>query len=332
MFLVIAVHCALFYSGNQYWMVNAEEKSILCRWISNAILVSAVPIFVFCAGFLLQLSLQKKNVSIAGLIKKKAVRLLIPYYVFGILWLVPNYTFWDIPNYGRNVGDSLLAGYKSMFLGIFTDMAWFLLMLFWVTLIWVLLNRLLEKGNLIYGAVAAIVLYFLAHFCLTQVDYYKLSQIDIYILVFFAGAVFFYVAENIYHAVSKWILISGSLGGIIVCVFLAQLSTEVYAIDCILKIVSPVLFVTCSMGLCHTNVIKKLERTSAYDWLRKNSMYIYLFQTPGVYIMFRKLYPIIGSNAMLCFFMTFILATLLDIALTWLYVLIKKCLICKKSQ
>lgn len=324
MFLVIAVHCALFYGGNQYWLVNAEQDSIPCRWISNTILVSAVPIFVFCAGFLLQLSLQKKNISIVNLIKKKAVRLLIPYYVFGALWLVPTYTFLDIPSYGRNVGDSLIDGYKAMFLGVFTDLAWFLLMLFWVTTIWILLSRLLEKRSLIYGTVAAVVMYFIAHFCLMRVDYFKLSQIDIYIPVFFVGAAFFYVADYIYDAIPKWILIIGSLSGIIVCVFLAQLSTEVYVIDCILKIVSPVLFLTCSMGLCHTNAIKKLEKTFAYNWLRRNSMYIYLLQAPGVYIVFRKLYPIIGSNAVFCFFMMFILTTLLDIVLTWIYVLIRK--------
>lgn len=324
MFMVIAAHCALFYSDNQYWLVSAEEENIPCIWISNTLLVSAVPIFVFCAGFLLQLSLQKKNIGVVDLMKKKAVRLIIPYYVYGALWLVPTYTFFDIPNYGRNVGDSLIDGYKSMFLGIFTDVAWFLLMLFWVTTIWILLRRLLEKRNLIYGAVAAVIMYFAAHFCLIRIDYFKLSQIDIYIPVFFIGAAFFYVADYIYEAVPKWILITGSLCGIIVCVFLAQLSTEVYAIDCILKIVSPVLFLTCSMGLCHINVIEKLEKTSVYNWLRKNSMYIYLFQVPTVYVIFRKLYPIIGSHALLCFFIMFLLTTLLDMVLTWIYVLIRK--------
>ena len=58
-----------------------------------------------------------------GLIRKKTVRLLIPYFVYGTLWLVPTYTFFDIPNFGRDKGASLLDGYIAMALGKFSDVA-----------------------------------------------------------------------------------------------------------------------------------------------------------------------------------------------------------------
>lgn len=203
-------------------------------------------------------------------------------------------------------------------------MAWFLLMMFWVTVIWILLNGLLRKANLIYGAMVSVVLYFAVHFFLGQIDYYKISQIDIYIIVFFVGAAFFYISDVVYNNVSKWILIVGSLIGIIACVLLAQLSTEIYIIECILKIVIPVLFLTFSMGLCRTKVVGKLEKTAVYNWLRKNSLYIYLLQAPGVYIVFGIIYPLIGSNALLCFLVLFILTTLLDVILTRIYVFIKE--------
>ena len=210
-----------------------------------------------------------------------------------------------------------------MALGQFSDVAWFLLMLFWVTLIWILLKELFKKENLIYGAMVSAVLYFVVHFYLGQIDYYKISQIDIYIIVFFVGAAFFYVSDIVYNTVPEWLLIVGSLVGMIPCVFLAQLSTERYILECILKIVIPVLFLTFSMGLCRTNVIVKLEETAVYNWLRKNSLYIYLLQAPGVYIVFGIIYPIIGSNALLCFLLLFILTTLIDVILTLIYVFIK---------
>ena len=247
----------------------------------------------------------------------------IPYFIYGILWLVPTYTFFDIPSFGRDKGASLIDGYKAMALGQFSDVAWFLLMLFWVTLIWILLKELLKKENLIYGAMVSAVLYFVVHFYLGQIDYYKISQIDIYIIVFFVGAAFFYVSDIVYNTVPEWLLIVGSLVGMIPCVFLAQLSTERYILECILKIVIPVLFLTFSMGLCRTNVIVKLEETAVYNWLRKNSLYIYLLQAPGVYIVFGIIYPIIGSNALLCFLLLFILTTLIDVILTLIYVFIK---------
>ena len=324
MFLVIVAHCALFFSGNEFWLIKADQESILLRWISKFVVLSVVPIFTFAAGFLLQLSLQKNKGSIVDLIRKKAVRLLIPYFIYGTLWLVPTYTFFDIPSFGRDKGDSLIDGYKAMALGEFSDVAWFLLMMFWVTVIWILLNGLLRKANLIYGAMVSVVLYFAVHFFLGQIDYYKISQIDIYIIVFFVGAAFFYISDVVYNNVSKWILIVGSLIGIIACVLLAHLSTEIYIIECILKIVIPVLFLTFSMGLCRTKVVGKLEKTVVYNWLRKNSLYIYLLQAPGVYIVFGIIYPLIGSNALLCFFVLFILTTLLDVILTRIYVFIKE--------
>ena len=323
MFLVIVAHCTLFFSGNEFWFIKAEQESIVLRWISKFVVLSVVPIFTFASGFLLQLSLQKNKGSIVDLIRKKAVHLCIPYFIYGILWLVPTYTFFDIPSFGRDKGASLIDGYKAMALGQFSDVAWFLMMLFWVTLIWILLKELLKKENLIYGAMVSAVLYFVVHFYLGQIDYYKISQIDIYIIVFFVGAAFFYVSDIVYNTVPEWLLIVGSLVGMIPCVFLAQLSTERYILECILKIVIPVLFLTFSMGLCRTNVIVKLEETAVYNWLRKNSLYIYLLQAPGVYIVFGIIYPIIGSNALLCFLLLFILTTLIDVILTLIYVFIK---------
>ena len=331
MFMVIIAHCALFFSGNEFWLIKADQESLLLRWISKFVVLSVVPIFTFAAGFLLQLSLQKNKGSIVGLIRKKAVRLLIPYFIYGILWLVPTYTFFDIPSFGRDKGASLIYGYKAMALGKFSDVAWFLLMMFWVTLIWILLNGLLKKRNIYYGAMVSVVLYFAAHFFLGQIDYYKISQIDIYIIVFFVGAAFFYISDFVCNNASKWILIVGSLIGIIACVFLSQLSTEMYIIECILKIVIPVLFLTFSMGLCRIKVVGKLEETAVYNWLRKNSLYIYLLQAPGVYIVFRIIYPLIGSNALLCFLVLFIVTTLLDVILTLIYVFIKESFLDKVS-
>ena len=324
MFLVIAVHCALFYSGNEFWPIRAEREGIILRWISNVILVTAVPIFVFAAGFLLQISLQKNQSSVLHLIRKKAVRLLIPYFVYGALWLVPTYTLFDIPSFGRDKGTSLLDGYKEMALGKFSDMAWFLLMLFWVTLIWILLQVLLRKRNLFFGAMVSVALYFVAHFFLGQIDYFKISQIDIYIIIFFVGAACFHISDFINQNMSKRFLIVGSLAGITVCAFLAQLSTEMYAMECILKIVCPVLFLTLSMGLCQTKAVGNLEKTTVYKWLCKNNLYIYLLQAPGLYIIFGIIYPVIGSCTLLCYLVLFLFTIVVDVVLTLVYVFFKE--------
>ena len=67
-----------------------------------------------------------------------------------------------------------------------------------------------------------------------------------------------------------------------------------------------------------------MEKTAVYSWLCKNSLYIYLLQAPGVYILFGILYPVIGSHPMLCFGVMFILTTVSDVMITLLYVFIKE--------
>lgn len=326
LFSVIVGHCSLFFSANPFWLIKAEQESILLRWFSNLILVSAVPIFVFSSGFVFQICLQnnKSNPNWVELIKNKTVRLLIPYFIYGVLYLVPLWTLFDIPSFGRERGTSLIDGYKAMLMGQFSEVAWFLLLLFWVTLIWILLNRLLRKRYIFYGAIVSVLLYFAAHFFLAEISYYKLSQIDIYIVCFFVGAAFSYISDFIYNKVTKWILILGSLLGIIGCLFLSQLSTELYIVECALRIATPILFLTFSMGLCHTKMVEKIERTATYNWLRKNSFYLYLFQVPGIYIIFELIYPLIGTNPLLCTFVLFILTTLCDVISTLIYVFIKE--------
>ena len=271
MFMVIVAHCALFFSGNEFWLIRADQESEILRWISNFVVLAVIPIFTFATGFLLKLSLQKNKDGIVGLIKKKAVRLLIPYFIYGTLWLVPTYTLFNIPNFGRDKGASLIDGYKAMALGKFSDVAWYLLMMFWVTVIWILLNRLLKKENLIYGAIASVVLYFAAHFLLAQLIITKYLK-----LIF-----------------------------ILLC-FLLEQPFSTYQMQ------------------CQTKLVKKMEKTAVYSWLCKNSLYIYLLQAPGAYIVFKIVYPLIGSNAFLCFLVQFIATTLFDVILTLIFVFIKK--------
>lgn len=321
MFLVIAAHCTLFFSGNQFWLIRAEQENAVLRWLSGFFVAASVPIFVFSAGFLMPISLLKlnSNISILNLIEKKAVRLLVPYYIYGALWLVPTYTLFDIPSYGRAESASLLNGYIEMALGRFSDVAWFLMMLFWVTLIWLLLYRLLMRDRLIYGAAAAFVLYLAAHFLLNQADLFKLSQIDVYIIVFYLGAAFFYMSDKINEHASPGFLVFGSLAGIAGCLCLIQLSNRYYLSELVVKTVSPVLFMTLSMGLCKTDIIRYLESTAIYKWLRNNSFYLYLLQMPGVYIIFRLIHPLLGSNSVLCCIMLFILTVLSDILVTFAF-------------
>lgn len=314
MFLVILCHSLLFFSDNPYWLINADYKNDTAAFLYNMFSCTVIPMFVFCSGFLFQISMKKRELVTVTAIVGRAKRLLLPYLLYGILWLVPTYTLFDIPSYGRPKGSSLLYGYKSMLLGQFSDVAWFLMMLFWVSVIWIILRKLLKKERVIIGAAAAVVLYITAHTLLSEISYYKLSQVDIYIVIFFAGASFFWITDKI-NKLSMPILMTISLIGVIVCAILTQYMMSNYWIYCILAIILPVVILILSMGLCKLKLYARIENTRTYEWLLKHNMDIYLMQAPGMYLGFMILYPLIGQYCFLCIAAIYIFTILCDIIL-----------------
>ncbi len=316
MFMVMIAHCILFWGNNIFWPMRADHESAVAIFIYNFFDVACLPIFVFAAGFLFQLSLQRKKYGTVELIKKRALRLLVPCFVYGALWVVPLYTLLDIPVFGRDKGTSLIDGYKAMLLGRFADVNWFLLMLFWVVLIWILCRGLLIRERILLGAVAALIFFFIAHFGLAGVDFYKISQIDIHILEYFTGAAFFYVADDLKEKMGTGVKISVSAIALAVCVLAAQLIAEYYIVACVLRVMIPVFFVILAMGLDELAAVRRFEATKANEWIVKNNLYIYLFQAPGLYVGYLIFYPVLGKSVPAC-----VLAILLFVLITdWMMV------------
>lgn len=326
MFLVILCHSLLFFGDNPYWLLNADYKNDTAIFLFNLLNCTVVPLFVFCSGFLFQISMQKKEIITAPAVIGRAKKLLLPYLLYGLLWLVPTYTLFDIPSSGRPKGSSLIYGYKSMLLGQFSDVSWFLLMLFWVSVIWIILRRLLKKERVIIGAVAAVALYIAAHNLLSGVSYYKLSQIDIYIVIFFIGASFFWIADKI-NKLPMSILMLISVIGVLACSILARYMSLNYWIYCVLVIMMPVIMVIFSMGLCKFKLQAHIENTCIYKWLLKHNMDIYLMQAPGMYLSFMILYPLIGQYCFMCIITCYIFTIVLDFIIVYLLTLARGSLV-----
>lgn len=317
MFLVILYHSLLFFADSPYWLFKADYQNDTAIFLCNILNCTVVPLFVFCSGFLFQLSMRKKEMRTGTTILKKAKRLLLPYFLYRFLWLVPTYSIFDIPAYGRPKGSSLLYGYKSMLLGQFNDVSWFLIMLFWVSIIWIILRNFLKKERLIVGAVIVFGLYLTTHQLLADFHYYALDQIDIYIVIFFVGAAFFWVADQIYQwSVSLLLLIS--VAGILICSMLAQYASLNYWLYSATAILMPAAMVLFMMGLCKFNFMGRIENAQIYKWLIKHNMDIYLMQAPGMYLSFMIFYPFIGQNCFLCVVISYIFTIGIDFVIVLL--------------
>lgn len=326
MFEVILFHILLFFSKNPFWFEYADYENDTATYLCNIMNFTIVPIFVFCSGFLFQNSMQSRETSMAAAILKHTKRLLLPFLIYGLLWLVPTYTLFDISTYGRPKGTSLMAGYKSMLLGRFCDVSWFLLMLFWVTIIWILLRSLLKKKRFIIGAVVAVALYFAAHYLLAGVGYYSINQIDIYLIIFFVGASFFWIEDKI-NKLSFPVLMWISISGVEICAILAQYTSSNYWLYCVLSIAMPFFMVILAMGICKLKLHWNTENSHIYKWLLKHNMDIYLLQAPGIYLSFFIFYPLVGQNCALCVIISYIFSIVIDFILVILLTYIRKALL-----
>ncbi|MGN0342974.1 MAG: acyltransferase family protein [Roseburia sp.] len=325
MFGVIINHILLFFSNNPFWYIYADEENEIAVYLCEVLNVTVVQIFVLCSGFLFQASIQNKEVSILTSIVKKAKRLLLPFFLYGLVWLVPTYTIFDIPTSGRLEGTSLLDGYQAMLLGRFCDVSWFLLMLFWVSIIWILLKDLLKKERFIIGAVAATALFFASHFLLADVNFYKINQIDIYLIIFFVGASFYWIADKV-NKLPLSVLMLISVSGVALCSILAPYTSIAYWLYCVLAVLMPVFVVIFAMAVCKLKIHSHVENTNIYKWLLKHNMDIYLLQAPGMYLSFWLVYPLVGKNCALCVIVTFTVTVAIDFILVILLTYIRKLL------
>ena len=326
MFLVIICHMLLFFSYSPYWYIYADYENETAKFLYNILSCTVISIFVFCSGFLFQASIQRKECKTTVNILNRVKRLLLPYFLYGLLWLVPTYTIFDIPTNGRPKGASLIDGYKAMLLGQFSDVAWFLLMLFWVCVIWILLRKLLKKERLIIGVFVTAVLYLAAHNLLGGIRYYGINQIDIYIIIFFVGASFFWIADKI-EKLSLPVLMIISILITTTCMVLEQYMVTYYWLYCIIAIVMPIAMFIFTVGLCKLKLHALVENTWIYKWLLKHNMDIYLLQAPAMYVVFMTLYPLVGKNCFLCILLSYFTTIAVDFILVILLTYLRKAIL-----
>lgn len=174
-------------------------------------------------------------------------------------------------------------------------------------------------------AVVAIALYLITHQLLAEMNYYALNEIDIYIVIFFVGALFFWIADKIY----EWsipVLLLISIPGILVCSILAQYASLSYWLYSVVAIIMPVVMIIFTMGLCKCAFMGNTENTRIYRWLLKHNMDIYLMQAPGMYLSFMIFYPVIGWNCFLCVVICYIFTIAIDFVTVWLLTRIRSAL------
>ena len=319
---VVLGHCLLFYAGNPFFPETAgftSKGAVLIGTFLDAALISS---FVFCSGFLFANSISRKKRTILQSLADRAKRLLVPYYLYGALWVVPLYTFFDIKCFGRPENAGYLTGYKYMLLGCFSDHLWFLWMLFWVAAVFILMKPLLTKSLLpltfaISVGLAVVVQLFLADF-----PYFKLSQTAPYFICYFVGICAFHFIERIEKIPTPILFI-------MTAIFFAgsmlyyKADAVHFSLGWLCKLCGILIGFCFFIALERFEAVRNIRRTKLWKYTEAHSMQLFLFNCPFVYLYFRLLYPFIGKYTFLCVIANFIITMLTLYAVVWVQAKVK---------
>lgn len=127
MLVVVLYHCCLFFTGNWFHRVRPVYSAGYITFFSGWLNTFHVQTFTMASGFLFyyQRTEQGKHKQDALQdIRRRGRRLLRPYCVTAITWVIPFYIYYN--------GVDLTEIVKKYFLGYAPSQLWFLLMLFWI--------------------------------------------------------------------------------------------------------------------------------------------------------------------------------------------------------
>jgi hypothetical protein len=146
-----------FTEPGGFWKFYAERQSEVADFIKFWAELIIIPSFMLASGYLAALSAERRQRSTPAYIADRAKRLIVPWFLLIVFWMVPLYTLFDIPTYNRPEGFTLAQTYRVGLEGLFSEHLWFLLVLFWVSVFFAALQPLAGRlGGLLVPALALV--------------------------------------------------------------------------------------------------------------------------------------------------------------------------------
>ncbi|WP_394332809.1 acyltransferase family protein [Bacteroides faecichinchillae] len=251
---VVLGHSIILYSSS--WHLMPTHVSVpLLDTLKNIINTYQMELYFFISGWCCYSSIIKSK-NYQSFLQSKIKRLIIPYLLFGLLWMLPIKLALNIPAY-QNV--SLVKIYLDYFLGFNNGHLWFLYALFLIFVISWIINRMFIK--LKWGGYLCLAFTFLMQI-LSNIAYISIFNIS-------AGmkyAFWFQAGLCIRQYGNKAIV------PILMCVIGSA---------CFINAITPIISLLIVIGLYF---IVPNTHTRITDSLDKNSFGVYLFHSPLIYI------------------------------------------------
>ena len=244
------------------------------RFLSGWVYGFHMPLFFMLSGAVLAL---RPISSFDKVLKSKVKRLLIPYFVYGWLFMFPVKRF---GNFYAN--DSLTLAMKEFLVGGDSGHLWFLTALFWCIIVFVLIVKILDKMNVTSVYVISIIagtIYFLYSYI--PFDVLGLRTGLSYIIYFTIG----YIFEKERQENKRW-NIKKTILACIVLISLEIIQKEYGILNSFFVILVGSLL-TYILADLFDRAFPGAKNNRVWDFIVKNLFYVYLFHDPINYVVLR---------------------------------------------
>jgi peptidoglycan/LPS O-acetylase OafA/YrhL len=245
-----------------------------------------IPSFILASGYTAALSAERSRRSAPAYIADRAKRLLIPWFLLMVFWMVPLYTLFDIPVYNRPEGYTLAQTYRVGLEGLFADHLWFLLVLFWVSVFFAALRPAARRfGRLLVPALALIAALLVNEYGRT-LTWYAVWETSGPLVWFGLGTILCRYRDGIGKTLARHPVPLFGLNVVlfvVTAVFGAQ-TTPMYWLTCCLGALAA--FQACLYFARHHS---RLRGFRPYRYFENNAFRFYLFHMPGGYLTYRML-------------------------------------------
>ncbi len=274
-FLVVVAHSVYLASSTQLGGINYDfvyNQNWFIKVYNNLTLYVAqflMPLFFIASGAIYKLSEKK---SLDELVSKKFKRLIIPFLLCGILFMLPVRllgNFYKIGNFNE-----VIRGFLN---GTETCHLWFLPTLFWTTIIFYLLLKVFKnKSDAALLIVSLIIQKYYSYYI--HIDVFFLSLSTQYIFWYALGYVFCKHKDS-YKITNK----QNIMWTIVLCIIsIIDFKYKILNSYGVI-IVNSFLIYSVSKLLANT----KIGKSKVIEFLDKYILYIYLFHDPLEYLVLR---------------------------------------------
>lgn len=278
-FLVIVAHAARMYTD--VGAITPANESGLLNQLCNFIYSFHMPLFICVSGMVYGLCVDDlgKYTDKVAFIKNKALRLLIPYFFFGILYVAPTMVLLDLT-------DQSFVGYiiQGILLARNSRHLWFLLALFWIFLFVIFAQKLLNK---IHNGIILLVLLIVAYYSHLVPNTFAINSFLYYLIFFYLGKLLnqYYVIVKSFRNVAT--VGCGTSAIIGIC------NSDIFLVEFLCAVIG----ISVIAGVAQY-ADKKIQETFVFKKLKQNSFGIYLFHPMIIYLIFyllgdKNIYPIV---------------------------------------